>query len=229
MPEKTIKDLEAEIAALKKERQRDKFAQFRRKPAVPPANVTLPPRPVLNLANMPDQMADPAAFNAELAKRTDAHYDALDAWKAKVAEAKAAATPRPDATRSWDTLWNRFAAAHPELKDQRKRIEFVAMGLMEKLQSEGVDGEQYAFEAPEDFFDDLKAGYDKEWPTAGKQPAPKRSPFVDGPEADGGMYDPFSRGDGVKQPTAEPDEDAAAEGGSVIKTLRELQMKDNYL
>jgi hypothetical protein len=193
------------------------------------------PAPQLNLENLPDPVADPKAYAAEIATRTLGFQNTLTAYEARKRDAL---TPKPMGDP--DAVFADFADQYPEYAQEEERLAFVTAQVSKKLSKRGVDVQKYLYQHTDQLFADLLKEYDAVFGKPGEEldgedgeieaaPAPRqrqrraRNPEIEDDEGDGrtegilGNQEPGTRQAGN---TPRP--------GDLIKDLQDMQRQSGY-
>lgn len=125
-------------------------------PAPTQTNTPSPPKE-LDLSGLPDPVAEPEKYAAELNKRINENLNA------RLAHVQSQTTLQQDQQKKFDDLWKDFSAYAPEIAKYEKRVQFIASDLIADAKARGLDVNKYVFGAREQFFADINKAYEKEF------------------------------------------------------------------
>jgi len=142
----------AELEASNAQLQRANQALMTQAPAAP-ATYTPPEAPKLDLSGLPDQYADPDAWNKAFNERVASYVEGTISSREAVSRAQQ--TQAQTQQQKIDNLWNGFSAMHPELAKHTDVIEFVATKVLTAKKAANIDIDRYAFANPDAFYNDV--------------------------------------------------------------------------
>lgn len=226
----TIEDLQRQLAQMN---ERVEAAERIQTVITTPATIAAPPKePAFNLDNLPDPMADPAAYTKELASRQTAYTKQMHEFyqEQNTAAAKTQGT--------YQQLWSDFATQYGEYADDQEGVEFATQKVRNTLIKRGVDVDKYMFSQPDKFFKEITKTYDARFgqpeegeslepePMQRRRAAPQREALDRNaddvqPNRTAGIFGGIDSGSGGRTP-------AAAPPGDMMKDLREIQRKTGY-
>lgn len=226
----TIEDLQKQLAQMN---ERVEAAERIQTVITTPATIVAPPKePTFNLENLPDPIADPAAYTKEMASRQVNYSKQLHEFYQEQNNASA----RTQGT--YQQLWSDFASQYGEYADDQEGVEFATQKVRNTLLKRGVDVDKYMFSQPDKFFKEITKTYDarfgqpEESESLEPEPAPRRRAApqrqaVDRdaddlqPNRTGGIFGGIDSGGGGRSaPTPPP--------GDMMKDLRDIQRKTGY-
>lgn len=227
--------LEAQNRELAAAAQRSALVPMRPAPVPERAAPQAPER--LDLAGLPDPMAKPEEYNAELARRVDAFV------KLREHASNHARTTEQATTRTAEQLWTEFSAKHPEWASHKELVGVMAEKAARKAQAQGLDTQAYMNSGATLFFKDIinelnASGYsrlvepaeddEEEFDTTPERTAPERkqarpaTPFDDDDE-DGRTAGIFGGQEGGNRPTP-----GKPKAGDMLEDLRSIQARTGF-
>lgn len=112
----------------------------------------------MSIDGLPDPVAYPDEYAKELNKRI----------QASVAERFEYQTKQNNQARSQENrvkgLWDDFSIAHPDIAQEKDRVEFAAQKVAARAQARGIDLDRYMFANSQTFFRDIAGEYNKLFP-----------------------------------------------------------------
>lgn len=127
------------------------------------ADIQAPQEPELNLDGMPDQLVDPAKYNAELQKRIKTYNKEMREFERQSAAVarKVAEAQGPQVNEA--ALWEMYQEDHPTYAKNEAKVRTAVSMTIERMTKRGVDAMALMQRSPEDFFRKVNETFDKEF------------------------------------------------------------------
>lgn len=171
----------------------------------------------VNLQGLPSPITEPERYGQELAKRVQAHTNAVASYNQRRADAERSSAQSHE--QQINALWEDFSLQHPELAEYEDRVGFVAQKVVQAAQRRGIEPGRYMFQHQDIFFRDIIREYEKVF---GATEEEEEGPEPQGAPADrtAGIFGggPSGARPGPKGPPA----------GDMIDDIRAIQRKSGF-